>query len=62
MQQWLCFVYTPESLHGVMMDALSSNKVEFVQLILRQGVVMKEFLTVDILERLYQLTVSWHQV
>jgi len=45
-----------------MMDALSSNKVEFVQLILRQGVVMKEFLTVDILERLYELTVSWHQV
>ena len=34
-------------------EALLKNKVKFVELILQQGVVMKEFLTVERLERLY---------
>ena len=41
------------SLDDVLTDALLKNKVKFVELILQQGVVMKEFLTVGRLERLY---------
>ena len=41
------------SLDDVLTDALVKNKVKFVELILQQGVVMKEYLTVERLEKLY---------
>ncbi|KAK3094835.1 hypothetical protein FSP39_006870 [Pinctada imbricata] len=42
------------SLDGVMMEAILEDRVEFVQLILQQNVVMKEFLTKSRLEELYK--------
>lgn len=42
------------SLDGVLTDALVHKKVKFVELILQQGVVMKEYLTVEVLEKLYK--------
>lgn len=47
-------LWSTGSLDEVLTDALLTNKVKFVQLILQQGVVMKEFLTVQVLERLYR--------
>ena len=41
------------SLDDVLRDALVKNKVKFVELVLQQGVVMKEYLTVERLEKLY---------
>ena len=41
------------SLDDVLTDALVKNKVKFVELVLQQGVVMKEYLTVERLEKLY---------
>ena len=41
------------SLDDVLTDALVKNKVNFVELVLQQGVVMKEYLTVERLEKLY---------
>lgn len=42
------------SLDDILTEALLTNKVKFAQLILQQGVVMKEYLTVQVLERLYE--------
>ena len=47
------FLFCTGSLDDVLTEALLKNKVKFVELILQQGVVMKEFLTVERLERLY---------
>ena len=46
------------SLDDVLTDAIIKDKVKFMELILQQGVFMKEFLTVERLERLYN-QVSW---
>ena len=37
-----------------MTEALKKNKVQFVELILRQGIVMKEYLTVQVMVELYE--------
>ncbi|CAG0913584.1 unnamed protein product [Notodromas monacha] len=44
------------SLEDAMMDALIYNRLDFVKLLLENGVSMKEFLTVDRLEVLYNCT------
>lgn len=41
------------SLDGVLTDAIVSDKVKFIQVILEQGVMMKEFLTFERLNNLY---------
>ena len=43
----------PGSLDEVLTDAILKDKVKFMELILQQGVFMKEFLTVDRMENLY---------
>ncbi|KAI1718715.1 ion transport protein [Ditylenchus destructor] len=42
-----------QSLYSAMFDALTLNRVEFVQLLLENGVSMKKFLTIGRLEQLY---------
>ncbi|KAI1722198.1 ion transport protein domain-containing protein [Ditylenchus destructor] len=42
-----------QSLYSAMFDALILNRVEFVQLLLENGVSMKKFLTIGRLEQLY---------
>ncbi|TKR95142.1 hypothetical protein L596_009349 [Steinernema carpocapsae] len=41
------------SLHNAMMDALLLDRVDFVQLLLENGVSLKKFLTIERLEQLY---------
>ena len=36
-------------------EAMLQEKVKFVELLLQQGVVMKEYLTVEVLEKLYEV-------
>ena len=52
MSKHFCIFHTG-SLDDVLTEALLKNKVKFVELILQQGVVMKEYLTVERLEKLY---------
>ncbi|WAR20827.1 TRPM3-like protein [Mya arenaria] len=47
-------LWNAESLQGVLTEALTTHKVQFVQLILHQGIVMKEYLTYEVLEKLYE--------
>lgn len=47
-------LWSTGSLDDVLTEALRTNKVKFVQLILQQGVVMKEYLTVQVLKKLYE--------
>ncbi|XP_060576682.1 transient receptor potential cation channel subfamily M member-like 2 [Ruditapes philippinarum] len=47
-------LWSTGSLDDILTEALLTNKVKFVLLILQQGVVMKEYLTVQVLERLYK--------
>jgi len=48
-----------DALEDAMMDALITNRVEFVNLLLENGVSMSEFLTRSRLEELYKaVTVS----
>uniref|UniRef100_A0AC35TMW1 LSDAT_euk domain-containing protein n=1 Tax=Rhabditophanes sp. KR3021 TaxID=114890 RepID=A0AC35TMW1_9BILA len=42
-----------EDLHNIMMEALMSNRVDFVRLLLENGVDMQHFLTIARLEELY---------
>ncbi|XP_060085573.1 transient receptor potential cation channel subfamily M member-like 2 [Ylistrum balloti] len=51
-------IWTPGSLDDILMDAILMERVEFVHLILQQGVVMKEFLTKTRLTQLYQKALS----
>ena len=53
----LFFVFQPGSLDNFLTQAISANQVEFVDLFLEQGIVMKDFLTVSRLRLLYN-TVS----
>ncbi|XP_053406588.1 transient receptor potential cation channel subfamily M member-like 2 [Mercenaria mercenaria] len=46
-------LWSTGSLDDILTEALLTNKVKFVLLILQQGVVMKEYLTVQVLEKLY---------
>ena len=48
------FVLSPGSLDDVLMEAIIEERVEFVALILQQNVVMKEFLTKQKLQELYE--------
>ena len=48
------FVLLPGSLDDVLMEAIIEERVEFVALILQQNVVMKEFLTKQKLQELYE--------
>ena len=41
------------SLEQAMMDALVNDRIEFVKLLLEQGVIMNKFLTIQRLEELY---------
>jgi len=43
------------SLDDVLTEAMLQEKVKFVELLLQQGVVMKEYLTVEVLEKLYEV-------
>lgn len=45
--------WSMESLHCCMFDALLLNRVEFVKLLLENGVSLKKFLTIERLEQLY---------
>ncbi|XP_065569232.1 transient receptor potential cation channel trpm-like isoform X1 [Artemia franciscana] len=45
--------WTHSALHETMMDALAQNRVDFVRLLLEQGVNMSQFLTIPRLEELY---------
>ncbi|XP_021378399.1 transient receptor potential cation channel subfamily M member 1-like isoform X2 [Mizuhopecten yessoensis] len=51
-------IWPPGSLDNILMDAILMERVEFVHLILQQGVVMKEFLTKGRLTQLYQKALS----
>ncbi|XP_041370086.1 transient receptor potential cation channel subfamily M member 1-like isoform X2 [Gigantopelta aegis] len=51
--------WNPDDLNGVLTMALEQDKVDFVKLILQQGVIMKEYLTEDRLMHLYN-TVEKH--
>jgi len=41
-----------------MMDALVSDRVEFVKLLLENGVNMQKWLTIDRLEELYNIVID----
>ncbi|CEF70041.1 Transient receptor potential cation channel subfamily M member 1 [Strongyloides ratti] len=45
--------WNPNDLHNIMMEALVSNRVDFVRLLLENGVDMQTFLTIGRLEDLY---------
>lgn len=47
-----------KSLEDAMMDALVNNRVEFVKLLLENGVSMSRFLTTTRLEELYKAVIS----
>ncbi|XP_052227848.1 transient receptor potential cation channel subfamily M member-like 2 isoform X2 [Dreissena polymorpha] len=47
-------LWSTGTLHDVLTEALKKNKVQFVELILRQGIVMKEYLTVQVMVELYE--------
>ncbi|KAL4232041.1 hypothetical protein ACF0H5_009619 [Mactra antiquata] len=47
-------LWSTGSLDEILTEALLTNRVKFVELILQQGVVMKEYVTVGVLKRLYQ--------
>ncbi|XP_033756465.1 transient receptor potential cation channel subfamily M member-like 2 isoform X1 [Pecten maximus] len=51
-------IWTPGSLDNILMDAILMERVEFVHLILQQGVVMKEFLNKGRLALLYEKALS----
>ncbi|XP_062593993.1 transient receptor potential cation channel subfamily M member-like 2 [Saccostrea cucullata] len=46
------------SLDDVLMEAIIEERVEFVALILQQNVVMKEFLTTERLQKLYEMSLA----
>ncbi|XP_069984689.1 transient receptor potential cation channel trpm [Penaeus vannamei] len=48
-----CLCLSPGSLEQAMMDALVNDRIEFVKLLLEQGVTMSKFLTIQRLEELY---------
>ena len=50
----LCFLQEG-SLEQAMMDALVNDRVDFVQLLLENGVSMQKFLTIPRLEELYNI-------
>ncbi|VDN01629.1 unnamed protein product [Thelazia callipaeda] len=45
----------PHLLYNAMMEALALNRVDFVKLLLENGVSMKKFLTINRLEQLYNM-------
>lgn len=45
-----------------MMDALVNDRIEFVKLLLEQGVIMNKFLTIQRLEELYNSVSVWMYV
>lgn len=47
-------LYQMDALEDAMMDALVNNRVEFVNLLLENGVSMSKFLTSTRLEELYK--------
>ncbi|XP_060575124.1 transient receptor potential cation channel subfamily M member-like 2 isoform X2 [Ruditapes philippinarum] len=50
------------SLDDILTEAIVTDKVKFMELILQQGVIMKEYLTLDRLEQLYLLVPKHHQI
>ena len=46
------------TLDQAMMDALVSDRVEFVKLLLENGVNMQKWLTIDRLEELYNIVIT----
>uniref|UniRef100_A0A914E6R5 Uncharacterized protein n=1 Tax=Acrobeloides nanus TaxID=290746 RepID=A0A914E6R5_9BILA len=57
--------WSTHALHSAMMDALLLNRVEFVKLLLENGVSLKRFLTINRLEQLYnaepaRLSILYH--
>ncbi len=50
------------SLESAMMEALINDRVEFVKLLLENGVQMSKFLTIERLEELYNVYVSEHMM
>ena len=46
-------MFVSGSLEQAMMDALVNDRIEFVKLLLEQGVIMNKFLTIQRLEELY---------
>lgn len=45
--------FSAGSLEQAMMDALVNDRIEFVKLLLEQGVIMNKFLSIQRLEELY---------
>jgi len=50
-----------DALEDAMMDALANNRVEFVNLLLENGVSMSRFLTTTRLEELYKVVSATQQ-
>lgn len=53
--------YQMDALEDAMMDALANNRVEFVNLLLENGVSMSRFLTTTRLEELYKVVSATQQ-
>jgi transient receptor potential cation channel subfamily M protein 3 len=56
----ICHLDHDQSIHSLnqaMMDALLLNRVEFVKLLLENGVSLKKFLTISRLEKLYNAVI-----
>ncbi|XP_061184292.1 transient receptor potential cation channel subfamily M member-like 2 [Saccostrea echinata] len=51
-------LWKTENLYDVLMEAILEERVEFVALILQQNVVMKEFLTTERLQTLYEMSLA----
>lgn len=48
----------PHLLYNAMMEALALDRVDFVKLLLENGVSMKKFLTINRLEQLYNMVIA----
>jgi hypothetical protein len=55
-QEW-----PPNALNNAMMEALVYDRVDFVRLLLENGVSMQKFLTIERLEELYNTVCSLHE-
>lgn len=49
--------WNPHLLYNAMMEALALDRVDFVKLLLENGVSMKKFLTINRLEQLYNMVI-----
>lgn len=52
--------WTTDLLYSAMMDALAYDRVDFVKLLLENGVSMKKFLTIYRLEQLYNSVLHYY--